>query len=149
MSKKNNFHKDILYLFVGEAVVAAIIVAVYLIIEQFSYKVLTGAVLGALVVSMNFYILNISVDKTINKYIKERGDSEMTDEEAAKFSSDHKMDVQNEMTKSYIFRSALMIGVLVLALITRQFDPIALLLPLVAYKPLIYVSEAIKGKRGE
>lgn len=146
---KNNKYKDTLYLAAGEAVVALIITLVYLAIGRFSYTVVSGAILGGAVATLNFFLLSRSMDKVIAQYIDERGSGEMTEEEAEKFSSDHKIAVQNSMTRSYIVRNVLMIVILVAALITRQFDPLALLLPLVMYKPLIYVTEFIKKKRGE
>lgn len=145
---KKNDRTDIACLAVGEAVVAVLICIVYLAIGEFDYTVLTGSVLGAIVAVGNFVALTASVNKIVETYIGERGEGEMTDEEAEKFSAEHKMSVQNAMTKSYIWRNAVMIAVLVGALITRQFDPISLLVPLVAYKPLIYLSEFIKKKRG-
>jgi len=47
-----------------------------------------------------------------------------------------------------MLRSLLMIAALVVAFITKLFDPIATLIPLLLYKPLIYVIEIIKKKRG-
>lgn len=145
---KKNDRTDIVCLAVGEAVVAALICFVYLAIGRFDYTVLTGSVLGAIVAIGNFIALSLSVNRIVENYIGERGDREMTDEEAEKFSAEHKLSVQNAMTKSYILRNVVMIAVLVGALITRQFDPISLLIPLVVYKPLIYLSEFIKKKRG-
>lgn len=145
---KKNDRTDIVCLAVGEAVVAALICLAYLAIGRFDYTVLTGSVLGAIVAIGNFIALSLSVNRIVENYIGERGDCEMTDEEAEKFSAEHKLSVQNAMTKSYILRNVVMIAVLVGALITRQFDPISLLVPLVIYKPLIYLSEFIKKKRG-
>lgn len=146
---KNNNYIDTVYLAVGEGVVAALICAVYLIIGRFDYTVLTGALLGGGVTVLNFLLLSYSVNKAVNRYIGERGSREMSDEEAEKFAADHKMDIQNAMTKSYILRNALMLGSILLAILTKQFDLVAILVPLVMYKPIIYLTELIKKKRGE
>ena len=73
----------------------------------------------------------------------------MTDEEVEAFTKANSLKVQNAMTKSYILRTVIMIGTLVIAFITKLFDPLATLIPLLLYKPLIYVIEVIKKKRGE
>ena len=73
----------------------------------------------------------------------------MSEEEAEKFAKANSLKVQNAVTKSYILRTGLMMGSLVLALVTGWFDPIATLIPLAMYKPLLYVTQFIKQRRGE
>ena len=72
-----------------------------------------------------------------------------SEEEAEKFAKANSLKVQNAVGKSYILRTALMMGSLVLAFITKLFNPIATLIPLAMYKPLLYVTQFIKAKRGE
>lgn len=146
---KKNKYKDIMYLGICEIVVAIIIIAVYFAIGCLKPTVISGSLLGALISTINFLILTISVDRTIKKYLDLRGDKEMSDEEAEAFAKANSLKVQNAMTKSYILRSFLMISTLVIAFVTNLFDPVATLIPLLLYKPLIYVIEAIKKKRGE
>ena len=93
--------------------------------------------------------MSSSANKAIDEYIKLRGEQEMTDEEAAKFAKENSIKVQNAVTKSYVLRTGLMVGSLVLAFITKCFNPIATLIPLVMYKPLLYAVQFIKMKRGE
>ena len=61
------------------------------------------------------------------------------------------MAVQNAMTKSYLLRMLLMIGSLVLAGVSGWFNIIATVIPLLMYRPILYVTEFIKSKvrRGE
>ena len=56
------------------------------------------------------------------------------------------MAVQTAMTKSYLFRMALMIGALVLAMLSGWFNPLATVIPLLMYRPILYVTEFIKNK---
>jgi hypothetical protein len=42
-----------------------------------------------------------------------------------------------------------MFGSLIVAFISGWFDPLATVIPLLMYKPLIYAAEFIKKKRGE
>lgn len=146
-AKKNN-RTDLLCLAIGEAVFSALICIIYAAKGKFDYTVITGALLGIAVVVFNYLALSASVGKIVDGYIEERGDGEMSEEEAQKFSEEHKMQVQNSITKSYIIRNIVMLAVLVAALVTGFFNPLSLLLPLAMYKPLIYLSELIKKKRG-
>ena len=72
-----------------------------------------------------------------------------TKEEAEAFAKANSIKVQNAVTKSYVFRTGLMMGSLVIAFITKWFNPIATLVPLAMYKPLLYVTQFVKQKRGE
>ena len=144
---------DTVWLAIGEAIVAALISVVFLLIGKFNYSVVTGAVLGGAVTVINFLILSVGINRAINKYVEERGDGEMDEEEADKYAKEHGMTVQNAMMKSYMLRMFLMIGSLVLAGITGWFDIIATVIPLLMYRPILYVTEFIKTKlsikRGE
>ena len=144
---------DTVWLAIGEAIVAALISVVFLLIGKFNYSVVTGAVLGGAVTVINFLILSVGINRAINKFVEERGDKEMDEEEADKYAKEHGMTVQNAMMKSYMLRMFLMIGALVLAGITGWFDIIATVIPLLMYRPILYVTEFIKTKlsikRGE
>lgn len=154
-TQNKNSYIDTLYLAIGEAIVSLLIFLVFIAINgMFEWQieiwtVATGAVLGSIVTIGNFLILSYSVNKALNKFIDLRGDKEMTDEEAEKFAKANALKVQNAVTKSYVLRTGLMMGSLVLAFITKWFNPIATLIPLVMYKPLLYATQFIKKKRGE
>lgn len=147
--KKSNKYTDTLILAAGESIVAVLIIAAYALLGRFEWTVVTGVLLGGAITVINFLMLTVSVDRAIEKYMDTRGDKEMSEEEAAAFSNAHSMEVQNAVTKSYIFRTAFMLVAFVLALITGYFNPLATLIPPLMYKPLIYVSELIRKKRGE
>lgn len=151
VSKKNNPspYADTLYLAAGEVVVAVLVCAVYLLLKKFDYTVALGALLGGAVTVTNLLVLSISVNRAINKYVEERGSEEMDEEEAAEYAKKNGMAVQNAMTRSYLLRTVLMLGALVLALISGWFDTIATVIPLLMYRPLIYLTELLKKKRGE
>ena len=137
---------DTVWLALGEAVVALLISAVYLLIKRFDYTVVTGAVLGGAVTVINFFILSVGVNRAVNGYIAGRGDEEMDEEQAEKYAQENGMAVQNAMMKSYIFRMLLMIGSLVLAGISGHFGIIATVIPLLMYRPILYAVEFIKIK---
>ena len=153
---KKAYLKEVLTIAVGEAVVSVLTVAVFVILDLifkdkdfFSYKVITGALLGSTVTLLNFFILSYSVNRAIDKYLLERGSAQMTEEEAEAFAEKHKMGVQSAATKSYILRTLMMIASLVLAGVSGWFNIVATVVPLLAYRPIIFVSQLIKAKRGE
>lgn len=131
----------------GELLVSLLIVGVYLLIDKFSYKVVTGVLLGSLVTIINFLILSISVNRAIDKYIEKRGEGEMNEEEAKKFAEENAAAVQFAATGSYVARTLIMLGALVVAFVVGHFDVLATLIPLIAYRPIIYVSELLRKRK--
>ena len=141
---------DAIYLAIGELIVSLLVVIVYLCIpKMFDWTVVTGVILGSVVTILNYIILSIAVDRALKKFMDLRGDKEMDEEEAEAFAKANTVKVQNAITKSYIFRTALMMGALVISLITGYFNTIATVIPLIMYKPLLYAVEFVKKKRGE
>ncbi len=147
--KKENPYFDTIVLAIGELIVSAVTILIFVLLGKFDYKVVTGAALGSLVMIANFFALSVAVDKAINRFIEMRGSAEMDDEEAEEFAKKQGMAIQNMMTKSYLTRSFTMIAALIIALLTKQFNVIATAVPLLMQRPLIYASEFIKRKRGE
>jgi uncharacterized membrane protein len=150
--KKAFVYIDTVWLLIGELLVAALTVGVYLllkelsVIEKFSYTVITGGLLGALVATLNFFILSLSVNRAISLYINGRGKEEMSDEEASKYALENGARVKAAVAKSYYLRTAIMIGTLVLAMLWDFVDPLATVMPLLGYRPVLYVTELIKTK---
>lgn len=139
---------EALLILLGEAVVSGAVIAVFLIIQQFDLSVLFGAMLGSFVVILNYLILAISVNRAINKYIEKRGQREMTEEEAEKFAEENSSSVTLAAQGTYIVRMLIMLGVLVGAfLLQGVFNVIATLVPLLAFRPIIYVIELVRSKR--
>lgn len=113
---------------------------------KFNYKIISGAMLGGVVCVLNYTFLTVSVDKAINDYLALRGDKEMDEEEAEKFAQENSMPIQNAIKLSYIIRTVSMIATLLVAFLTKAFNPIATAIPLLAFRPLITLIEFIKGK---
>ena len=150
---KLSAYVDTLWLALGEVGVAALVSVGFLIFKSFDYTVVTGALLGGAVMVVNFLILSVGVNRAVNKFIDERGDREMTEEEAAEYAQKHKMAAQAAVAKSQILRNVIMIGALVLAGISGHFNILAAVIPLLMYTPILYGIEFIKtkiqSKRGE
>ena len=145
---KNN-NKDVLLLALGELIVAVLVTIGFLATGFFKWQVISGAILGGAVTVINFLILSLAVNRALDKFMETRGEKELTEEEVEKLSKAQSIKVQNAITKSYVLRTGLMFGSLVLAFISGWFDPLATVIPLLMYKPLIYAVEFIKKKRGE
>ena len=149
MKSKSSHILNILILALCELVVSALVCVVFLAIGKYDYTVALGVLLGSVVTVANFALLTLSVNKAVDRYLDLRGEREMDDEEAEKFANEHAMAVQNATTRSFITRTVSMLATLVAAfLLTSWFSPIATAIPLLMFRPLLYVLEFTK-KKGE
>lgn len=151
LQKKSPVLAETLRILIGEAVVAVLTVGVFLLLDlfslvEFSYTVITGAVLGAAVIVANFFFLARSTDKVALEAMAARGTKEMTEEEIEKFTEEHSARLNNAIKLSFIIRMTSMLAALVLALISPWFHPIATLVPLLMLRPVITVSEYFRRK---
>ena len=155
MEKKNKLsvYIDTVWLALGEIAVAVLVSLAFLLFGKLDVTVPLGALLGGAVTVVNFLILSVAINRAINGYITERGDAEMDEEQAEQYAKQHGTAVQNAMTRSYLLRMLLMIGALVLAMISGWFSPLATVIPLLMYRPILYLTEFIKikvkAKRGD
>jgi len=154
--KKNSCVKESLPLIIGEAIVSLLTVGIFallsLIFEAEFWKadlgVILGVILGSAVTVFNYAFLILSVNSAINKFLLLRGNREMSDEEAEKFATENSMGIQNAIKTSFIIRTLTMLTVLILAFVLGDlFNPLATVIPLLAYRPVLYVAELIKAKR--
>ena len=147
MKNKSSSALQILALAAGEVIVSALVCAAYLILGKFDYTVITGALLGSAVTVANFAVLTFSVNRAVDRYLELRGSREMSEEEAEAFAKEHTMAVQNAAARSFIIRTVSMLAALVAAfLLTDLFSLLATAIPLLMFRPLLYVLELIKPK---
>lgn len=140
-------YREAIAVLCGDVIVSALIVAVYLLIGEYDYTVITGAALGSLVTVVNLFILSISINRAIDKYMKLRGNSEMDEETAAAFAAENAKSVQLAASGTYLIRTLLMAAALVSAFVfSNHFDVIATVIPLITYRPILYVFELIRNK---
>lgn len=148
MQKKNMPTREILFLVVGELIVSLIVSGVYLLLNRFSYAVISGCLLGSAVTVFNFVFLSVSVNRAIDKALAGRKEGEMTEEEAEAFAAENQAAVQRAAQGSYLLRQILMLGVLVCAfLLDGWFDVIATLVPLLMFRPLLSVCGLMNSKK--
>lgn len=133
----------------GELIVSAIIVAVYLIIGAYEYKVLTGVLLGSLVIIANYFFLSLSINRAVMDFLKIRGTEELDEEQIEKFTLEHSSRVQSAAARSYIIRTVSMLAALVGAFLLEWFAVLPTLIPLLMLRPIIYVQELIRKKKGD
>ena len=153
-TQSKHSYKGVLYLLIGELIASVLVILGYICYynatdSPFKWTIVSGALLGALVTTFNFLLLSFQINRVIDEYISHLDNKEMSDEEASEFAKKYSLKAQNAVVKSNIQRTVLLIGPLVLAFISGLFDPIATLIPLLLYKPLIYIVELINQKRGE
>ena len=146
MQKTKLPYYEIFTLLLGEILVSLITAAVYLIIGNFDYKVITGVSLGTLVTVLNFLFLSIVTTRAVNKFLSLRAEREMTEEETSAFVAEHQAKIQNSIKLSYIIRTLTMLAALVVAFLTKQFAIVATLVPLVTQRPITMLAALIKRK---
>ena len=135
---------------IGELFTSLVVCGVYLIIKKFDLSVGLGVLLGSSVTVANFLFLMISTNRAIDKVMAERGEGEMSDEEAAEFAAKHQVKIQAAVKTSYILRTLSIAATLVLAfLLDGVFNVIATLVPLLMLRPILTVSQLIKKNKAE
>ena len=149
MQKKNLPLAEVVRLAVGELIVSLIMIAVYCVLDQYSYRVVTGAALGCAITILNFLMLSIAVNRALDQAMASRGDGVMTEEDAEKFAAEHMPQVQQAVKASYIVRTIVMLAALVAAFLLDWFDVIATLVPLVMFRPIITLGEIFRKKKKE
>ena len=138
-------YREALSVLAGEIVVSLIVVAVYALIGSLDYTVVTGVALGSVVTVVNLFILSVSVNRAVDKYLALRGDREMSDEEATAFAEEHMKTVQLAASGTYLLRTILMLAALVSAfLFSSHFNVLATVIPLIMCRPIMYVAEIIR-----
>ena len=153
--KPQGLSADILPLVIGEAAIillvilggAALGLSGVISLGDTIITIVVGALLGGAVIIANHLFLTISVDRAIKQFMDLRGNNEMSDEDAAKFANENSAPIQNAIKFSFIIRTASMLAVLVVAFLTRWFNPIATAIPLLMYRPTLSVIEYIRGKK--
>ena len=153
-TKKENRYTSVLWLLLAELAVSAVVVGVFALIifvfpdvlfyETAFYKVITGSILGVVATTLNFFALCFTVNRAVDKYMTVRGEGEMDEEEAAKFANENAAKVQAEVTKSYLLRMLILAAACAL-LFTKQFDVVAVVVPMLVQRPLIVLIERYRG----
>jgi len=151
MKKTNARYTEVLVITVGELIVSLLVILGYFIANvafgvPFTYRVFTGVLLGSAVMIINFLFLSLSVNKLVDEFVEIRGTREMDEEEAAEFTKQHSMRIQSKITISFIIRTVSMLAALLVAFLLDWFEPIATVIPLFMYRPILSVGNMIVNK---
>ena len=120
---------------VGTAILTVLMIAVFLVLRQFDWRVLTGAVLGYLATVGNFFAMAMTVQGVTNSMPvlprQEQDETEETDEKKNAPLSDEAKQAGKKMQASFVLRM-LLIGAIAAVAVTQTqlFNPWAALLPL-------------------
>ncbi len=120
--------RDILPVMLGELLLTGMMLGVYALIGRFSAKVLWGALLGAGAVLLNFSVMIFALLKAEKRGSPEKG--------------------QLYVKATYALRMLLLAAVLIVALKTKVFDPLATALPLCFQPIAVWLFELFR-KKGE
>ena len=120
---------------VGTAILTVLMIAVFLVLRQFDWRVLTGAVLGYLATVGNFFAMAMTVQGVTNSMPvlprQEQDETEETDEKKNAPLSDEAKQAGKKMQASFVIRMLLIGAVAAIAVTqTQLFNPWAALLPL-------------------
>ena len=120
---------------IGTAILTVLMIAVFLVLRQFDWRVLTGAALGYLATVGNFFAMAMTVQGVTNSVPvlpkQEPDETEETDEKKNAPLSDEAKQAGKKMQASFVLRM-LLIGAIAAVAVTQTqlFNPWAALLPL-------------------
>ena len=138
----------------GVGVLTVLMIAVFLIIRQFDYTVLLGAVLGACAAVGNFFLMALTVQKVTDSMPvlpKEEPENDGEEAEAEKEQplSEDAARAGKKMQLSFLLRMLMLGGVAVLAVTVPVFHPWAALLPMLFPRIVIALRSLFENKQKE
>ena len=145
MKQKNPVIMESAKLALGELIVCAIVITVYALIQKtVRWQVPVSALIGATVMVANFFFLARATDKMFMLAMSMRGNNEMNDEEIAAFTAEYQAKMALKMQASFLIRLLSMAATCALTFIF--LEGIAATVPLLMYRPLLYVNEFFRKK---
>ena len=137
----------------GVGVLTVLMIAVFLVIRQFDYTVLLGALLGFAAAVGNFFLMALTVQKvTGNMPVlpkNEEETEETEDEEKEQPLSDEARQAGKQMQLSFLQRMLMLGGVAALAVTAPIFHPWAALLPMLFPRVVIALLSLFEKKQKE
>ncbi len=139
---------DILFLAVGELAASVCIVAVFLLLGRFDWRVLTGCFVGGALTVLNFAVLSVSVNRAVDRVMAGQKEA-LSEEEAAAFGEMHSAEIQKSVRASYLVRQIVLVAVLVTVFVLDVCNVIAALIPLLLFRPILTVREIFRAKKAK
>ena len=143
---------------VGTAILTALMIAVFLVLRQFDWRVLTGAALGYLATVGNFFAMAMTVQGVTNSMPvlprQEQDENGEADEQAEEKKnaplSDEAKQAGKKMQASFVIRMLLIGAIAAIAVTqTQLFNPWAALLPLLFPNILITLRRFTRNDQKE
>ena len=116
--------KKLIMLGISEAVLVAIVSVVFAVLDKFDRTVVIGGLAGAILAIANFFFLAMAADSAADSAVAQ-------DVKTGK----------NKMRSSYMMRMIVIFAILLILAKTGIANPIALVVPFFAVRPLIMVDE--------
>lgn len=137
----------------GVGVLTVLMIAVFLVIRQFDYTVLLGAVLGYTAAVGNFFLMALTVQKVTESMPalpkREQDEEDAEDEETEQPLSDEARQAGKRMQLSFLLRMLMLGGVAALAVTAPVFHPWAALLPMLFPRVVIALRNVFEPKQKE
>ena len=130
MDDKKDLWRELIIIAVGEVLCAAIMLLVYFFLHLLDWKVVLSAVIGVVLVVLNFFIMILGVDSAAKK----AGQGDVA-------------GGKRTMSLSMTVRLIMMIAVLAAAVLSDFFELkhiIAMLIPLVLFRPIVSLGESFR-----
>ena len=124
MNVREFITKKLIMLSIGECVLVTLMSLVFVALNRFDITVVIGGISGIILALANFFFLAVSVDSAADSAAAQ-------DVKAGK----------NKIRSSYMTRMIVVFGILIILAKTGWANPIALVVPFFAVRPLITVDE--------
>lgn len=122
--KKNPVLRETAVVALGECIGVGLMIGIFALAQHFSMKVVWGGLLGGFLSILNFFLMGVAVSNAADK--AEAGDP---------------AGGQKSIQLSYLLRTLFLAGVLIAAGISKLFNPLALVLPLVFVRLTLTIAE--------
>jgi len=137
----------------GTLALTMLMIAVFLIIGQFDYTVLLGAVLGCAAAVGNFFLMALTVQKVADGMLalppEEECAGEDGEEEKERPLSDEARQAGRKMQASYTLRMLMLAGIAALGVALPVFNSWAVLLPMLFPRIVISIIHIAQNRRKE
>lgn len=114
---------------IGEVICSAVMVGIFALLGKFGLPVVLGAIVGAVLSTLNFFFMGISATLAADK-------AEAQDVKGGKAM----------MNSSYLLRLVVLFVILFACAQSGYFDVFALVLPLIFVRPILSVGEFFRKK---
>ncbi len=128
------------FLALCELATVGLTVLVYYILGHLALPVVLGSLLGALVIVGNFAALSVISSRAVDAALLERKRGDMTEEEIEAFVAEHQTRLKMRIRLSQNIRMVMMLALLAVALFTPWFDPIAAVIPMLLFRPFLFLA---------